>query len=395
MKLLAIETSCDETALTLLQVDETGTQPAFSVLSHIINSQADLHAPYGGVFPNLAKREHAKNIFPLLQQVLKESQKPTDEGLLIIDEQTKTHIQEHYLDRQAELFEQLMVYLQTIPKPDIDAIAVTTGPGLAPALWVGISVAKTLATVWNIPLTPVNHMEGHIVSVFAEGDSFILQPPQFPALALLISGGHTELVLIPSWREYKKIGQTKDDAVGEAFDKTARLLGLTYPGGPEISKQAPHGKENPAISLPRPMLHTDNYDFSFSGLKTAVRYLVEQLGELDEQLVADIAREFQEAATEVLLKKTMRAVAEFNVRTLIISGGVSANTHIRETFTSTLEKQHPNTKLLLPEMHVTGDNSIMIGIAGYYSWKLAQKNYSGQQSIDEIDSIVAQSNLSF
>jgi N6-L-threonylcarbamoyladenine synthase len=395
MKLLAIETSCDETALTILQVDEAGPQPAFLVLSHIVHSQADLHAQYGGVFPNLAKREHAKNIFPLLQHVLGQSGVLTANTPTSISSELFDHINTAYMDRQPELSEKLLAYLQSISKPDLDAIMVTTGPGLSPALWVGINVAKTLATVWEIPLVPVNHMEGHIVSVFAEGDQFMLHPPQFPALALLISGGHTELVLMRKWKNYEKIGQTKDDAVGEAFDKTARLLGLKYPGGPKIEQLALSGKPNPEIIFPRPMINTPDYDFSFSGLKTAVRYYVQQQGDLSDQHRADIALEFEHAVTDVLLKKTTRALAEFGIKTLIISGGVSASEHIRNTFTKTLAKGFPDTTLLLPEMHVTGDNSLMIGIAGYYSWNISQQKNSMPQSIEDIDLITAQSNMSF
>ena len=395
MKLLAIETSCDETALTILAVNESGSDPEFSVLSHLVHSQADLHAEYGGVFPNLAKREHAKNILPILRHVLTEAQVLDGEPIQTFDVELIAHIQSTYLDRQPELFANLIPYLQSIPKPDLDAIAVTTGPGLAPSLWVGVNVAKTLAAIWNLPLIPVNHMEGHVVSVFASGEQFTITPPQWPALALLISGGHTELVLMHDWREYTKIGKTQDDAVGEAFDKTARLLGLEYPGGPKISKLAREGQENTAIQFPRPMIHSQDYNFSFSGLKTAVRYTVDNLGTLDHQTKADICKEFEEAVTEVLLKKTKRAIEEYGVKTLIISGGVSASTHIRDQFREMLNEHFPDTKLLLPEMHLTGDNSLMIGIAGYYLWKTIQnKNPEQYTDIDYLDSVTAQGNLS-
>lgn len=254
--------------------------------------------------------------------------------------------------------------LETIEKPTIDIITVTQGPGLEPALWVGINFAKTLGTIWNIPVVPTNHMEGHIVSVLIESGKDV----NFPALALLISGGHTELVLIKSWHEYSVIGRTRDDAVGEAFDKVARILGLEYPGGPKISVLAKKSRErekNTNIVLPRPMLNTKDYDFSFSGLKTAVLYMVKKMGELSETDKEDIAREFEDSATEVLVKKTRQAMIDHNVRTIIIGGGVIANENIREAFQKMTSIDFVDVGLHIPEIEHSTDNAIMIAVAGY------------------------------
>ena len=221
-------------------------------------------------------------------------------------------------------------------------IMVTNGPGLTPALWVGINFARALSTIGNIPIIPVNHMEGHITSIllkenYQRDNQALLDINNFdfPMLSLLISGGHTQLVLVKKWGEYQIIGETIDDAVGEAFDKVARMLGMQYPGGPKISAAAKHGAENENINLPRPMIHSGDYRFSFSGLKTAVRYLVQDLEKenlLTEQTINDIAFEFEHAITDVLIKKTSAAIDEYGIRGLIIAGGVSANSFISTSF---------------------------------------------------------------
>lgn len=434
MKILAIETSADETSIAIVDFDGDQVQ----VLSHLVNSQIEMHREYGGIYPSVAKREHARNITPMLAQALEEaglvSEQKTSSIRLAQDKKLKT-----LLEREPETFKALVALLESTKKPNIDMIAVTQGPGLEPTLWVGVNVAKALGMVWDIPVVPTNHMEGHIVSALlscpvrggaprAEGhhDDNTPQSPastaplqeehrlvnlEFPALALLISGGHTELILVKAIGDYEKIGRTRDDAVGEAFDKVARLLGLPYPGGPEISKLAnscpvrggargaegydddktpqshQEGSTAPLrgqqdITLPRPMLHSDDYDFSFSGLKTAVRYLVQELekeNKLDEQTKADIAREFQNAVTEVLLTKTRKAVENYDIKTLIIGGGVSANKQIREAFKEMVDQNFPQTKLLLPGREVTGDNALMIAVAAY----LKRKNS------DQINSVAA------
>mgnify|MGYP002345683668 CR=1 FL=1 len=277
----------------------------------------------------LAKREHIKNLPILYAEVLK-----------------KGRIGEH----------------------QINSIAVTQGPGLEPALWTGIVFAKELAEKLKIPLVPANHMEGHIVSTLIEKidpEFSNLKSINFPALALLISGGHTELVKIDALGSYEILGSTVDDAVGEAFDKVARMLQLPYPGGPEISKLAELARSEHTekkISLPRPMLHSKNLNFSFSGLKTSVLYMLKEIGTPSQEQLKDIAREFEDAVTEVLISKTQEAIGEYGPQTLILGGGVVANKHIRAAFDQ-LAGTH-NIPLYMPISGLTGDNAVMIALAG-------------------------------
>ena len=356
MKILAIETSCDETAVAVLEAEGEIENPSFCVLGNALYSQSSKHAKHGGVYPTLAKREHSKNLVPLLKNVLNES------GLFISGKSIITKDIEKVLRRESELLKQLIKLSPNIGRPDIDAIAVTQGPGLEPALWVGINFAKALSQMWNIPFIPVNHMEGHVLSVMMKKDVEVI----FPALALLVSGGHTELVLMKDWMQYKVIGQTLDDAVGEAFDKVARMLGLPYPGGPKISSLATLARERAGgekkldIKLPRPMINTDDYDFSYSGLKTAVLYFVKDLDLTDEQR-QDVAKEFEDAAIEVLVKKTEKATAEFGIKTLIAGGGVIANKYLRAELAKI-----KGVNLLVPSIELSTDNAVMIGVAGYF-----------------------------
>ncbi len=373
MKVLGIETSCDETAVCLIEVEgDFGDAFNFKILGNSLVSQAALHAKFGGVFPNLAKREHAKNLVPMLEEALREA------GAL---HQTTEPISgtmllplKNILSREPELFSLLLPFLLKHRKPDVDIIAVTHGPGLEPALWVGINFAKALSTVWNIPIVAVNHMEGHIFLSMME----IVSPSsgglgefEYPILALLISGGHTELVLSKSFGEYEIIGQTRDDAAGEAFDKVARLLDLGYPGGPEISRLAAEARRDEMTShrkLPRPMIHEDNFDFSFSGLKTAVRNVVGtyQGPALSMDIKKEIAREFEDAVADVLVAKTIRAIEAYGVHTLVVGGGVSANTHIRDRLATTLRESGDAIALLVPQPELATDNAIMIALAGYF-----------------------------
>ena len=321
-----------------------------------------MHEQYGGVFPNLAKREHAKNLVPLLQQTLEETK--LHQGPTFVIQRSDLGEIEKILSRETELWAQLEPFLQTHAKPDIDAIAVTAGPGLEPALWVGINFAKALAHAWNLPIVAVNHMEGHIILSMMEKNR--LAKFEFPALALLISGGHTELVLSKKFGQYELIGQTRDDAAGEAFDKVARMLGLPYPGGPEISRLAAQARERnikPDLSLPRPMMNEDNFDFSFSGLKTAVQRLIGGKELTDDQKMK-IAREFEDAVAEVLITKTLRAIETYGTNTVVVGGGVSANEHIRAELGRQLAAV--NCKLLSPPPELATDNAIMIGLAGYF-----------------------------
>lgn len=375
MKILAIETSCDETACAILEASGGFEGPHFQVLGTTLLSQALKHREFGGVYPNLAKREHAKNLVPVLRETLKKAESLEFKNTPLSSTQEKE--MSVLLKREPELCAQLLDFIPHVARPDIDAIVVTQGPGLEPALWVGINFAKALSVLWNIPLIPVNHMEGHIVSVLWEENR--KSNLAFPALALLISGGHTELILVNGWLNYRTLGETRDDAVGEAFDKTARLLGLPYPGGPEIGRLAQKAREHDVhrddIVLPRPMINSDGYDFSFSGLKTAVRYLVQNLGKLDEITKQVIAREFENAVGDVLVAKTDKAIEAHNPKTLIIGGGVIASTYLRARFQEYI-KNHPAITLRIPALELATDNAVMIGIAGYF------RTFSSQHSPD-------------
>ena len=374
MKILNIETSCDDTAISIMEVKGGITNAFFKVLANNSNSQINIHIPYGGVFPKLAKQEHIKNLPILLELCLKQAK---------LDKKPARHQE----------------------KKPVDAIMITYGPGLEMSLWTGITFAKDLAQKWKVPLIPVNHMEGHVLSVFGKGKgTFKIQKLKTPILTLLVSGGHTQLVFSKKFMNYEIIGETLDDAVGEAFDKVARMLDLPYPGGPQISKLADsiREKENetfaghnfsakkfvqssgrrPAeslkslfpFSLPRPMLHSKDFNFSFSGLKTAVLYLIRDLGgieKISQTTKAQIALEFENAAIECLTHKTKKAIEKYNIETLIVAGGVACNTHLKNEMQKIVRQDLTTTskiKLLLPTKELVGDNSIMIGIAGYLNY---------------------------
>ncbi len=368
MRILAIETSCDETAIAILSV----TGKKCKIEAHEVASQIALHQQYGGVFPAMAKREHSRNIVPLFAAALKKAElfKPTKNTPLKIESKIR-----NLLTREQEMVKPFLEMLSGIKKPKFDRIVVTVGPGLEPALWVGINFAKALAIAWDIPLVPVNHMEGHILSVFPEEKSstFSIENSSYPAISLLVSGGHTELVLIKKFGSYKLVGQTRDDAAGEAFDKVARMLELPYPGGPQISRLAsqsrtsPHlvsGKEQTTVSLPRPMIHTKDFDFSFSGLKTAVLYFIRDNGTPDEKMKIEIAREFEDAVVDVLIKKTLAAAKKYKAKNIIVGGGVSANAELRARLEG--EACAEGLSVSFPSKELTTDNAIMIGIAGYF-----------------------------
>jgi N6-L-threonylcarbamoyladenine synthase len=368
MRILAIETSCDETAVCIIEAEgDFGAEFNYKVLGNALYSQVAIHAPYGGVFPNLAKREHSKNLIPLLEEALQQGHLLT--GGLTSQFNLPEKVAE-MLVREPELLEQLQDFLTKYDKPDVDAIAVTYGPGLEPALWVGVNLARALSTLWNTPLVAVNHMEGHIMmSAMQDG---ALADFQFPLLSLLISGGHTELVLSKEFQHYEMIGQTRDDAVGEAFDKVARLLGLPYPGGPEISRLAADARAQgtePQIKFTPPMLRSKDFDFSFSGIKTEVRKFIEgikQDGELNDEMRKEIACAFEDAVTHVLVHKTLKAVEEFGIATVIVGGGVSANSFIRQRLSEALCKAPSFTRLLVPPPDLATDNALMIALAGYF-----------------------------
>ncbi len=374
MKILAIETSCDETAIAIADFTRAKSGVRVRVLSHIVSSQVKIHAKFGGVVPNLARREHEKNLVPILMQALREAKNKKQEvrkaGREILD--SKFLLLDSILERELELLAQFKKSLASLAAPDIDAIAVTSGPGLAPALWVGINFARGLSHLWNKPLIPVNHMAGHIYSALLQkrgvNKKFQVSGFRFPALALLVSGGHTELVLMRGHGKFKIIGETLDDAVGEAFDKVARILELPYPGGPEISRLAEQG-DSKKYPLPSPMINSKNYDFSFSGLKTAALYLVRDLGKLDRKKKQDIAASFQKSAVDVLVKKTIRAADEYKVKTILLGGGVSANHHLQKTLGYAIRRELPDSCFLIPDSRLTGDNALMIAAAAYFCGK--------------------------
>lgn len=325
-RILAIETSCDETACAVI---ENGR----ALLASTVASQMDIHARYGGVFPEVASRQHVLSIIPVVEQTLVQS---------------------------------------NITLKDVDAIAVTRGPGLAGSLVVGMNMAKGLALGTSLPLIGVNHLEGHIYSswIHNAGDTAPLEP-QFPLMALLVSGGHTELNLMTDHLTYKRLGSTRDDAAGEAFDKVARLLGLPYPGGPSVQKSAEKG--DPArFKLPRPKLEQP-YDFSFSGLKTAVLYLVNDLKKQHTALpVEDIAASFQATAVDILFHKTIQAAREFNAKEILVAGGVSANRALRQAFQSQTE-----FRVHIPAFSLCTDNAAMIASAGYFRYVLGHTSDMG------------------
>ncbi|HRZ30474.1 MAG TPA: tRNA (adenosine(37)-N6)-threonylcarbamoyltransferase complex transferase subunit TsaD [Candidatus Paceibacterota bacterium] len=405
MRILAIETSCDDTAISIVEVKGSAKKPVFKVLAHNISSQTKIHEKWGGVVPSLAKREHGKNLVPLLIKSLKDADlfevqlrtirgsksssksdscPPTGRVKLLEVPTSKLHKKiEEILDREPELREQFLQTIPTLKIPKIDTIAVTKGPGLEPALWVGINFAKALAKVWDKPLYPINHLEGHILASLATPQTPVKSfhdhgaKISFPAISLIVSGGHTELVLSKDWLKYKIVGRTRDDAVGEAFDKVARILGLPYPGGPEISKLALEvkppsenqlggltSKSSATIKLPRPMLHSGDLEFSFSGIKTAVLYLVQRLqkeNKFTDKVKAEIAHDFQNAVIEVIIAKTLSATKKYKAKTIIAGGGVIANANLREALKK--EAQNEDLNLLIPELSYSTDNATMIALA--------------------------------
>ena len=307
MNVLGIETSCDETGVAIYDTER-------GLLAHALHSQVDLHAVYGGVVPEIASRDHIRMLLPLIQQVMREA---------------------------------------GIDKPD--AIAYTAGPGLVGALMVGGGMANGLGLAWGCPVIPVHHMEGHLVAPMLEDE-----PPEFPFLALLVSGGHSMLIAVRALGDYRLLGTTVDDAVGEAFDKTAKLLGLGYPGGPALAALAEEGDEA-AFDFPRPMLNKPNFDFSFSGLKTAVMLEVrkaEAEGRLDE-CRADLAASFQRAAVDTLVAKSIKAARAEGLGRIVVAGGVGANKLLRKEIAERFDGD-----VYYPRMAFCTDNGAMIAVAG-------------------------------
>ncbi|MBI4087238.1 MAG: tRNA (adenosine(37)-N6)-threonylcarbamoyltransferase complex transferase subunit TsaD [Candidatus Liptonbacteria bacterium] len=352
MRILGIETSCDETGLALVGASGGIRAPKFKVLKNLVASQIKTHRPFGGVVPNLAKREHLKNLPVLYRRVFGKEQ------------------------REKSLWKK------------IDLIAVTVGPGLEPALWTGINFAKELQkTLLAKPYTlypkiiGVNHLEGHLYSfLLAQKTGVKCQVSSikkiFPAIALIVSGGHTILLHVKSFSKWQRLGETRDDAAGEAFDKVARLLDLPYPGGPEVEKLSARG--NPfSITFPRPMLNdnspTGKYDFSFSGLKTSVLYYLRDKGQgTSDKEKADIAAGFEQAVVDVLVAKTRRAAEEHGAESIILSGGVATNKHLRRALKRAAGLI--GAKFFVPDFKYNLDNAAMIAAAGYFSYLREKKN---------------------
>jgi len=353
VNILAIETSCDETAVALVKAEKN----KFKIIEDLVSSQIKVHAPFGGVVPNLAAREHLKNLPLILKKTIKKHK---------------------------------------LTSKDIDLIAVTEGPGLIPALLIGTNCAKALAYAWKKPLVGVHHIAGHIYANFVRESSKLkaqsskLSEIKFPILALIVSGGHTQLILMKKHMDFKIVGETLDDAAGEAFDKVARILGLGYPGGPVVADIADKFRRSAKArlfpsssaalgipqnqSLPRPMINSENFNFSFSGLKTAVLYTVKNNPQIlkNKNLTAALCAEFQQAVIDVLVAKTLKAAEKYKPKTILLGGGVSANKELRTQLGNAIENNLSNTRYNLPDTKYSLDNAAMIAVAGYFQYKLAK-----------------------
>ncbi len=321
MKILGIESSCDETAASIIE----GRKDSVNVLSNVVSSQIDIHKKYGGVIPEIAAREHVLDILPVVDKAIK------DAGL-------------NKKDLSGE----------------VDAIAVATGPGLVSSLMVGIETAKTLAYIFNTPLVSVNHIEGHVYANFINSNEIT-----FPSIVLTVSGGHTMLILMKDFNKFETLGETRDDAAGEAFDKAAQLMDIGYPGGPAISKLAEEVVGDNGINLPRPMIDSPNFEFSFSGLKTALLYELQKDSEWKNK-IPEYCQEFQQAIIDVLIKKTIKAAKKYGAKSILLAGGVSANKELRLQLEKEIKKELPETTFFKPELAYTTDNAAMIASAGYF-----------------------------
>ena len=337
--------------------------------------------------PSLAKRAHQENLVPVLEKALGEAKVLSNHESRVMNQESQSRVKSirKILEREPELLEQFIKITIQTPKPKIDLIAVTHGPGLEPALWAGINFARALSYWWGIPLLGVDHMEGHIAANFLpqqkaskiSNSKFLISKPAFPAICLAVSGGHTQLILVKDILKYKLLGETVDDAAGEGFDKVARMLGLGFPGGPEIAKIAKDGNPK-AFDFPRPMLHSKDYSFSFSGLKTAVLYAIYKLMGSDpvktgvrplivtKKQKKDIAASFQQAAIDVLIAKTIKAAKEYKVKTIMLAGGVAANQELRKQLGEVVEKKLQYTIYKIPHTSLATDNAAMIAAAAYF-----------------------------
>ena len=312
MKILSIETSCDETSAAVIENGDT-------ILSNIVASQINSHKRFGGVVPEIASRHHVEYITLIIEEAMAEA---------------------------------------NVEFSDLDAVAVTEGPGLVGALLIGVNAAKAIAFAHNLPLIPVNHMAGHIYA------NQLIKPLQFPLLALVVSGGHTELVYMKEHGDFEIIGETRDDAAGEAYDKIGRIIDVPYPGGKHIDEMAQLGEDT--FNFPRAMMNEDNYDFSFSGLKSAFINTVHNAAQKGETLDRnDLATSFQQAVVDILVSKTIRAAKEYGVKQVILAGGVAANSGLREGLANAVENELEQVELVIPPLSLCGDNAAMIGAAAF------------------------------
>lgn len=383
MKILAIETSCDETAIAIAKIDpkeKNGNWGGFKIISESIASQIEIHKKWGGVYPSLAKREHQKNLVPTLAQALKkanllEKKKPKNNL-------KKSPIINEIFKQEFELGKKTKNFFKKYKKPNIDLIAVTVGPGLEPCLWGGVNFAKALSFFWDIPIIAVNHIEAHIFANWILPTEIknekIKTKDIFPAICLIISGGHTQLILMKKFGQYKIIGETLDDAAGEAFDKIARILGLPYPGGPAIAKEAQkwqsaHIKQKYGIKLPRPMINSKNFDFSFSGLKTAVLYDYKSRDKKVKKskgYIQEMAYHAQTAIIDVLTEKTIKAARLFGCKSIILGGGVAANSELKKEFIKKINRGNlKNISFIAPEKELSTDNAKMIAACAFFYLK--------------------------
>lgn len=327
MLILGIETSCDETSAAVISGDSNSKK--VTLLSNAIASSLALHGTTGGIIPENAAREQIKFIIPAIKEALEKS---------------------------------------NIKHEELDAIAVTYGPGLIGSLLIGVETAKTLSYVWNKPLIPTNHLLGHIYANFIdEGQDEI----EFPALSLIVSGGHTDLVLINKHKDINWLGGTRDDAAGEAMDKIGRVLGLPYPGGPHIEKAALNGNDK-KYNFPKALIGNDDFDFSFSGLKSAVIREINSIDSLNDQIISDISASFQKAIIDVIVRKTIKASVRYNAKSILLGGGVAANTKLREDLKSAIEGNNLNTKLFVPSKILCTDNGAMIAAAAFYNNQIVE-----------------------
>lgn len=338
--ILSIETTCDDTAISIIQYENDN----FNIISNLISSQIKEHNQFGGVVPELASRMHIKNIIPILDK-------------------SSNDLKKYFEIENKNNFE--------ILKEKIDYISITNkGGGLIGSQVVGVETAKTLSLFLDKPIVSINHIRAHILASFfnfydsVEHNSGSVKKLVFPIIALTVSGGHTQLILIKNYKKWELIGSTTDDAAGECFDKISKLLNLGYPGGPIISKLAEAGNPD-SIKFPRPMINSKDYNFSFSGLKTAVLYYVQKIKNIDDKIIADICASSQEAIVDVLAKKSIKAVEEYKPKYFILAGGVAANKKLRERLKNDLEKT--NTKFLMPEIPLCMDNALMVNIATYFN----------------------------